>query len=78
MWITGASSGGAIVHVGPAAGLRGEELRTVYSATKAGLLGLSGSIAMQYGKRGIRSNCRGSRLLAHGSDGGGGPSRCSP
>ena len=50
------AGGGAIVHIASAAGLRGEDRRTVYGATKSGLLGLSRSIAVQYGKQGIRSN----------------------
>jgi len=49
--------GGAFVHVASVGGLRGEDTRTCYGTAKAGLLGLSRSIAVQYGKQGIRSNC---------------------
>ncbi|OYU34725.1 SDR family oxidoreductase [Novosphingobium sp. PASSN1] len=52
-----ARGGGAFVHVASAAGLRGEDTRTCYGTAKAGLMGLSRSIAVQYGKEGIRSNC---------------------
>lgn len=52
-----ARGGGAFVHVASAAGLRGEDTRTCYGTAKAGLMGLSRSIAVQYGKQGIRSNC---------------------
>jgi len=49
--------GGAFVHVASVGGLRGEDTRSCYGTAKAGLLGLSRSIAVQYGKQGIRSNC---------------------
>jgi len=52
-----ARGGGALVHIASAAGLRGEDTRTCYGTTKAALLGLSRSIAVQYGKQGITSNC---------------------
>lgn len=48
--------GGSIVFTASAAALLGEERRTGYATTKAGLLGLSRAIAVQYGKAGIRSN----------------------
>ena len=49
--------GGAFVHMASLAGMRGEDSRTCYATAKAGLFGLSRSIAVQYGKQGIRSNC---------------------
>ena len=49
--------GGAFVHLSSVAGLRGEDTRTCYGTAKAALLGLSRSLAVQYGKQGIRSNC---------------------
>jgi len=49
--------GGALVHIASVAGLAGEDTRTCYGAAKAGLIGLSRSIAVQYGKQGITSNC---------------------
>jgi NAD(P)-dependent dehydrogenase (short-subunit alcohol dehydrogenase family) len=48
--------GGSIIHISSTAGLLGDDLRTAYGTSKAGLLGLSRSIAVQYGKQGIRSN----------------------
>jgi len=52
-----ARGGGALVHIASAAGLAGEDTRTCYGTAKAGLIGLSRSIAVQYGKQGITSNC---------------------
>lgn len=49
--------GGAFLHLASVAGIRGEQTRTCYGTAKAGLIGLSRSIAVQYGKQGIRSNC---------------------
>lgn len=51
-----AAGRGSIVHTASAAGLLGDERRTGYAATKAGLIGLSRAIAVQYGKQGVRSN----------------------
>jgi len=48
---------GSIVNIGSVAGIRDSGVAYVsYSASKAGVLGLSRSIAMQYAKLGIRSN----------------------
>lgn len=52
-----ARGGGALVHIASVAGIRGENTRTCYGTAKAGLIGLSRSIAVQYGKQGITSNC---------------------
>jgi NAD(P)-dependent dehydrogenase (short-subunit alcohol dehydrogenase family) len=52
-----ARGGGALVHIASVAGIRGEDTRTCYGVAKAGLIGLSRSIAVQYGKLGITSNC---------------------
>ncbi len=49
--------GGSIVHTASVSGMRGQDGYTAYSSTKAGLMGLSRSIATTYGKQGIRSNC---------------------
>ena len=49
--------GGAFVHVASVAGIRSEDTRTCYGTTKAALIALSRSIAVQYGKQGITSNC---------------------
>lgn len=49
--------GGSIIHTTSAAGILADATRTGYAATKTGLTGLSRSIALQYGKQGVRSNC---------------------
>lgn len=51
-----ARGGGAIVHLASAAATRAEDNRTGYGTTKSALLALSRSIAVQYGKSGVRSN----------------------
>nr|WP_292931291.1 SDR family oxidoreductase [Novosphingobium sp. PASSN1] len=48
--------GGAIVHVASATAFQSEDIRAGYAATKAALVSLSRSIAVQYGQRGVRSN----------------------
>ena len=48
---------GSIVNIGSVAGVRDSGVPYVsYSASKAGVLGLSRSVALQYAKQGIRSN----------------------
>jgi NAD(P)-dependent dehydrogenase (short-subunit alcohol dehydrogenase family) len=49
--------GGSIIHTASVAGLQASDGFTAYSATKAALISLSQSIATQYGKERIRSNC---------------------
>jgi NAD(P)-dependent dehydrogenase (short-subunit alcohol dehydrogenase family) len=48
-------AGGVLIHVGSYAAARGNHGPS-YTAAKAGLVGLSNSIAVAYGDRGIRSN----------------------
>jgi NAD(P)-dependent dehydrogenase (short-subunit alcohol dehydrogenase family) len=57
-----AHGGGAIVNFSSTAGLRGDIGLIAYSTSKAGLIGLSRSVATSYGKQGIRCNslCPGS------------------
>jgi NAD(P)-dependent dehydrogenase (short-subunit alcohol dehydrogenase family) len=50
-----AAGGGAIINTASIAGVRGEIVRAVYGSSKAGLIGLSRSIAAQYGKEGVRA-----------------------
>jgi glucose 1-dehydrogenase len=49
--------GGTIVNIASTAGLRGGNRRAIYSASKAGVLMLTRSIAIDYGPRGVRANC---------------------
>ena len=48
--------GGVIVNTSSASGLTGDVGRSAYAASKAGLLSLTQSVAVQYGKEGIRCN----------------------
>ncbi|NXI47261.1 CBR4 reductase, partial [Galbula dea] len=48
--------GGAIVNIGSIVGLKGNSGQSVYSATKAGLVGFSRSLAKEVAKRQIRVN----------------------
>jgi len=48
--------GGAIVNTSSASGLTGDLGRSAYAASKAALRSLTESVAVQYGKQGIRSN----------------------
>lgn len=49
--------GGSIINMTSVVGLSGNAGQCNYSASKAGLIGLSKSIAKEMGPRGIRSNC---------------------
>lgn len=52
----GKSSAGRIVNISSVAGLRGDALRTNYSAAKAGVIGLTKAAAREVAKRGITVN----------------------
>ena len=52
-----AAGAGCIVSVSSISGLRGAPRRALYAATKAALDGMTRSLAMEYGPRGIRANC---------------------
>ncbi|HEX7097386.1 MAG TPA: SDR family oxidoreductase [Acidimicrobiales bacterium] len=54
--VHGQRGGGAIVNMVSVAALAGNLSLTSYAATKAGVAGLTRSIATQYGRRGIRCN----------------------
>lgn len=50
-------SRGSVVTVASAAGLRAGPASAAYGASKAGLIMLTQSIALDYGPRGVRANC---------------------
>lgn len=49
--------GSSIVNVSSISGIRGSALQSVYCTTKFGLIGMSKSLALELGPRGIRVNC---------------------
>lgn len=49
--------GSGIVNVSSISGIRGAALQSVYCTTKFGLIGMSKSLALELGPRGIRVNC---------------------
>ena len=51
------NGGGSIVNIGSMASTGGDLGATAYSAAKAGVDMLTKSVALQYGKQGIRCNC---------------------
>jgi 3-oxoacyl-[acyl-carrier protein] reductase len=52
-----AASDAAIVYIGSVAGLRGQKGRTLYAASKAALVAVTRSVALELADRGIRVNC---------------------
>jgi len=52
-----AAGAGSIISISSISGLRGAPRRAVYAASKAALDGMTRSLAMEYGPRGIRANC---------------------
>jgi NAD(P)-dependent dehydrogenase (short-subunit alcohol dehydrogenase family) len=51
------SRGSSIVNVASISGIRGSAMQSVYCTTKFGLIGMSKSLALELGPRGIRVNC---------------------
>ncbi|CBY00904.1 similar to short-chain dehydrogenase/reductase SDR [Plenodomus lingam JN3] len=49
--------GAAIVNVSSISGMRGSAMQSVYCTTKFGLIGMTKSLALELGPRGIRVNC---------------------
>lgn len=49
--------GASIVNVSSISGVRGSALQSVYCTTKFGLIGMSKSLALELGPRGVRVNC---------------------
>lgn len=54
--VMAAQGSGSIVSISSISGLRGAPRRSVYAATKAALDGMTRSIAMEFGPRGVRAN----------------------
>jgi meso-butanediol dehydrogenase/(S,S)-butanediol dehydrogenase/diacetyl reductase len=52
-----ANPGGNIVNVASIAGMRGQAYNSHYCASKAGLVNLTRSIAVEFASRGLRANC---------------------
>ncbi len=51
------TGGGVIINNASDAGLRGIKLNAAYSSSKAGIIHLTRSIALDYAKHGVRCNC---------------------
>jgi len=52
-----AAGGGVIVNVAASLALKAARDRAIYAATKAAVVGLTRSIAVDFGTQGIRANC---------------------
>lgn len=57
MWLMAKKRSGHIINIGSYAALFGTAGQTNYAAAKAGLIGLTKSIAAEYGSKNVRANC---------------------
>jgi len=57
MWLMAKKRNGHIINIGSFAALFGTAGQTNYAAAKAGLIGLTKSLASEYGSKNVRSNC---------------------
>lgn len=48
--------GGSVINTASIAGIRGELIRAAYATSKAAIIGFSNSLAVQFGRFGVRSN----------------------
>lgn len=66
------SRGSSVINMGGAAAMRGVPMRAAYSAAKAGVIGLTRSMAKELGPDGIRVNVVTPGVVEDDPDGGGG------
>lgn len=57
MWLMAKKRSGHIINIGSYAALFGTAGQTNYAAAKAGLIGLTKSVAAEYGSKNVRANC---------------------
>lgn len=57
MWLMAKKRSGHIINIGSYAALFGTVGQTNYAAAKAGLIGLTKSVAAEYGSKNVRANC---------------------
>lgn len=57
MWLMAKKRSGHIINIGSYAALFGTGGQTNYAAAKAGLIGLTKSLAAEYGSKNVRTNC---------------------
>ena len=69
------TGGGAIVHIASIDASGGDGPYASYNASKAGLLGLNRTMALELARHGIRVNCVSPGLHPHRHDRGGGAAR---
>jgi NAD(P)-dependent dehydrogenase (short-subunit alcohol dehydrogenase family) len=48
---------GAIINIGSVSGMRGDRNAAAYNAAKAGVINLTRSMALDFGPKGVRTNC---------------------